>query len=274
MSGGLPESREGALLESIASLERVVVAFSGGIDSTLVLAAAVRALGPERAMGVIGVSPSLAARELEAAVRVGAEVGARVERLDTHELEIEGYRRNGPDRCYFCKTELYTVLGAFAARRGFQHILDGTNADDRLDVRPGRKAARELGVRSPLLEIGMGKQEIRELSRRWGISSWHKPAAPCLSSRVPHFQNVTVEKLSAIERAEAYLASLGLAEFRVRHHGDVARLEIRPEDWPKLLEPTIRAELAERLKTYGFRYVSLDLEGFRSGSLTSNLKGN
>lgn len=246
---------------------RVVVAYSGGIDSTLVLAAAVRALGPEAAIGAIGVSPSLAARELQGALEVARGLGARVERVATHELEREAYRANGPDRCYHCKTELYGVLGGFAAERGIRHILDGTNAEDRLEFRPGRQAAVELGVRSPLLEVGMGKADIRELSREWGVQNWQKPASPCLSSRVPHFTEIRVEMLHAIDQAEAFLASLGFEEFRVRHHGDVARLEVQPRDWARLLEVEIRGSISARLKECGFRYVSLDLDGFRSGSL-------
>ena len=246
---------------------RVVVAYSGGIDSTLVLAAAVRALGPDSAIGAIGVSPSLAARELDGALEVARSLGARVERVATHELEREAYRANGPDRCYHCKTELYSVLGPFAAARGIHHILDGTNAEDRLEFRPGRQAALELGVRSPLLEVGFGKRDIRELSREWGVQNWQKPASPCLSSRVPHFTEISVEMLHAIDRAEAFLASLGFEEFRVRHHGDVARLEVQPGDWHRLLDGEIRSSISARLKECGFRYVSLDLDGFRSGSL-------
>ncbi len=267
MSPGM-DAKGRELVSHIAALERVVVAFSGGIDSTLVLAAAVRALGPERAVGVIGISPSLPARELEAAVQVGREVGATVERLETHELEREGYRKNGPDRCYHCKTELFTLLSRYSEAHGRPVILDGTNADDRLDFRPGRQAARELGVRSPLLEVGLGKEGIRELSREWGIRNWRKPASPCLSSRIPHFVEVTVEKLGAIEKAEARLAALGLEEFRVRHHGEIARLELHPRDWNRILEPGVLTSLVGDLKSLGFRYVSLDLEGFRSGSLS------
>ncbi len=272
MSASL-EALEEALLARIRPLGRVVVAFSGGIDSTLVLAAAVRALGRENVVGVIGVSPSLAARELEQACGVGVEVGGRVERLETRELEVEGYRKNGPDRCYFCKTELYGALGRYQDENGYRHALDGTNADDRLDQRPGHRAARELGVLSPLLEAGLGKAEIRELSRKWGIRNWSKPASPCLSSRIPHFMEVTVEKLAAVERAESYLAELGLLDFRVRHHGDVARLEVRPEDWPMLMAPGVRETLTRKLKALGFRFVSLDLDGLRPGSLSLDLKG-
>ncbi|MBI5836297.1 MAG: ATP-dependent sacrificial sulfur transferase LarE [Candidatus Eisenbacteria bacterium] len=256
------------LVEHIAGLERVAVAFSGGVDSTLVLAAAVRALGPEKAVGVIGVSPSLPARELEAALKVGRDVGARVETMQTHELDREGYRLNGPDRCYHCKTELFTLLSRYSETHDRPVILDGTNADDRHDVRPGRQAARELGVRSPLLEVGLGKEGIRELSRAWGICTWSKPASPCLSSRIPHFAEVTVDKLGAIEQAEARLAALGLEEFRVRHHGDIARLELHPKDWARILDAGVRTSLIAELRSLGFRYVSLDLEGFRSGSLT------
>jgi pyridinium-3,5-biscarboxylic acid mononucleotide sulfurtransferase len=268
------ERKQADLLARIAACGPVVVAFSGGVDSTLVLAAAVRALGPERVVGVIGVSPSLPRRELEAALEVGRQLGARVETLETHELDREAYRRNGPDRCYHCKTELFELLARYGAGRGSPVVLEGTNADDRLDLRPGHRAARELGVRSPLLESGLGKDTIRELSRRWGLSTWRKPASPCLSSRIPQYVEVTVEKLGTIEQAEACLAALGLQEFRVRHHGDVARLELHPGDWARILDPQVRAEVVGKLRELGFRHVALDLDGFRSGSLSSFKKGS
>ena len=268
------ERRSRLLLETIAGLGRVVVAFSGGVDSALVLAAAVRAVGPERSVGVIGVSPSLPRRELEAALEVGRQVGARLERIETREMEREGYRRNGLDRCYHCKTELYTLLSDYRSRNGYQAILDGTNADDRLDQRPGHQAARELGVVSPLLLAGLGKGDIRELSRIWGVPIWRKPSSPCLSSRIPHFVEVTVEKLGAIEKAEERLAALGLHEFRVRHHGDVARLELHPEDWALILDPQTRSTVVAELRGLGFRHVALDLDGFHSGSLSSAAQGS
>jgi pyridinium-3,5-biscarboxylic acid mononucleotide sulfurtransferase len=268
------DRRQADLLARIGAYGPVVVAFSGGVDSTLVLAAAVRALGAERVVGVIGVSPSLPRRELEAALEVGRQLGARIETMETHELDREGYRRNGPDRCYHCKTELFELLGRYAAEHGGPVILEGTNADDRLDLRPGHQAARELGVRSPLLESGLGKATIRELSRLWGISTWRKPASPCLSSRIPQYVEVTVEKLGSIEQAEACLAALGLQEFRVRHHGDVARLELHPGDWARILDPQVRAEVVGKLRELGFRHVALDLDGFRSGSLSSFNKGS
>ena len=268
-----PGELEAALLGAIRGLGRVVVAFSGGIDSTLVLAAAVRAVGAENCVGVIGVSPSLAARELAGAIEIGREVGARVERLETHELEVEGYRLNGPDRCYFCKSELYTALAAYLSAKGYTHVLDGTNADDRLELRPGHKAAQELGVRSLLRECGFGKADIRTLASRWGVRNWNKPASPCLSSRIPHYSEVTVDKLSAIEQAEALLAGMGFEDFRVRHHGDVARIELRPGDWPALLKDGVRQDLTSKFRQLGFKHVSMDLDGLRPGGLSEAVKG-
>lgn len=265
--------QEERLLGAIRALGRVVVAFSGGIDSTLVLAAAVRAVGAENCVGVIGVSPSLALRELEGAIQIGREVGARVERLETHELEVEGYRQNGPDRCYFCKSELYTALAGYIASHGYFHILDGTNSDDRLEMRPGHQAAQELGVRSLLRECGFGKADIRALASRWGVRNWNKPASPCLSSRIPHHSEVTVDKLAAIEQAEALLAGLGFEDFRVRHHGDVARIELRPEDWPALLREGARQGLTAKFRELGFKHVSMDLDGLRPGGLSEAVKG-
>ena len=263
------ETASERLLSILRPMRRVLVAYSGGIDSTLVLAAAVRAVGRENALGVIGVSPSLAARELEGAIRVAAGLGADVERLATAEMQRPDYLANGPDRCYHCKSELYSLLGEFAARRGYGHILDGTNADDRLELRPGRKAAQELGVRSPLLEAGLGKAQIRNLAREWSVPSWSKPASPCLSSRVPHGSPITLEKLGAVEQAEATLAGMGFRECRVRHHGEVARVEVPLDQAGILLQPAVRVALLARLKDLGFRYITLDLEGFRSGSTSA-----
>ncbi|MDM7916681.1 MAG: ATP-dependent sacrificial sulfur transferase LarE [Candidatus Eisenbacteria bacterium] len=242
----------------------VVVAFSGGTDSALVLKVAHDVLG-EKAIGVTASSPSLPKSELEEARSLAREIGARHEVIESHEMDDPRYRENTSARCYFCKGDLYGRLVPYAEQRGYAWIVDGTNLDDTGDHRPGRQAASEHGVRSPLLEAGLTKQDVRDLSRALGLRTWDKPAAACLSSRIPHGIAVQPELLARIEQAESFVRSFGIRQLRVRHHGAVARIEIDPADFPILLEH--RALVAEKLKSLGYRFVSLDIEGFRSGSL-------
>ena len=246
----------------------VVVAYSGGIDSTYLLKIAYDTLG-ERALGATAISASLPQAELLEAQAIAAQIGAEFITLDSNETEDEHYLANAPDRCYFCKTEVYGLLANFAHQRGFHFVVDGTNADDVGDHRPGRQAAREHSVRSPLLEVGLTKEEIRQLARQLGLPNWDKPAAACLSSRIPYGTTITLQMLSQVEQAEQYLRTLGLRQLRVRHHDTVARIEVELQDFPILLEQ--RDAILAELKQLGYLYVTLDLNGFHSGSLNAAL---
>lgn len=252
----------------IRPLERVLVAYSGGVDSTLVLAMAHQVLGPGAA-GVIARSPSLPAEELEAALTLARDRGVPVEVVETHELEVEGYVQNAPDRCYFCKTELYGVLARAARARGGATLLDGFNRDDRGDWRPGRKAAIEHGVVSPLDDAGLGKEDVRAAARGLGLPNWDKPAAACLSSRVAHGLPVTVETLARVESAERVVRGEGFAQLRVRDHGARASIEVEPGQVPRLLEPARLARIELALRGLGYKAVSVDPLGYRQGSLNA-----
>jgi uncharacterized protein len=251
------------LREMLSALDAAVVAYSGGADSAFLADVAHEVLG-DRAEAVTAVSPSLAPAERARARALARSRGWRHREVETAELERPAYRRNGPDRCYHCKTELFDVLAAVAPGRA---ILVGTNADDVHDVRPGHRAAVERGVRAPLLEAGLTKAEIRSLSRERGLETWDKPAAPCLASRIAHGVEVTPERLERVARAEAFLASLGLRVLRVRDHGDLARIEVPVAEVARLAADGVRERVASVLRRLGFRYVTLDLDGFRSGSM-------
>jgi uncharacterized protein len=259
------------LVEILRGLGRVAVAYSGGADSAFLLKAARDVLG-EGATGVLGTSESLDSSELAGARRVAEEMGIPIQVIETREYENPLYRKNGPDRCYHCKSELFTRVGELAAAQGIPHVLDGSNFDDLSDYRPGMRARSEHGVRSPLQEAGLTKEEIRRHSRALGLPTWDKPAAPCLSSRIPYGSEVTDQKLRQVEAAEGALRSLGFREVRVRHHGEVARIEIPTADFGRFLEPSLLKEAAAGIKAAGFRYVTLDLQGFRSGSLNESLR--
>lgn len=257
------------LQESIRPLESFVLAFSGGVDSSLVLRVAVEELG-DAVLAVTGRSASMPAAEAEAAARLAARLGARHMFIETDELASERYLANPPDRCYYCKHELYQKLKELAQRQNLRWVCDGTNADDQGDYRPGLRAARECGVRSPLAEAGLGKREVRALARRLGLPNWAKPAEPCLASRIPYYSPIDAAKLRQVEEAEGFLHALGFPAVRVRHHGDVARIEVPADALPALADE-YRRQVTQRLRELGFRYVTLDLEGLRSGSLNETL---
>lgn len=255
-----------ALVGRIAELGSAVVAYSGGADSALVAWAAKAALG-DRALAVTARSESLAPAEAAAARELAQRIGVAHEEIAYSELAIPGYAENPPDRCYLCKGELFAQLGRLAGARGFAAVLDGTNADDLRDWRPGRRAAEEAHVRSPLAELGWSKEAIRAALRRLDLPVWDKPSAPCLSSRVPYGEGITREKLDQIGRAEAALRALGFRELRVRHHGSVARVELPREELGRVLADGLADRIVAEVKAAGFAFVALDLEGLRSGSL-------
>ena len=261
--------KERALRETLSALGSVVVAYSGGVDSAYLAWIAHDTLG-DRSVAVTADSPSYPRRHREMAVAIAGRFGFRHEIIHTGELERAEYRANPANRCYYCKHELYTHLSRIAAARGAV-VVDGNNADDRGDYRPGRQAAREFGVRSPLDDVDLTKAEIRELSKRAGLPTWDEPASACLSSRIPYHSEVTDEKLRTIERAEQALRALGFRVFRVRHHDLLARLEIARDEMARALEPEINAAIVRELKAAGYRHVSLDLQGYRMGSLNEGL---
>jgi uncharacterized protein len=259
------------LHEILAGYQSVLIAFSGGVDSAYLAIAAADALG-DRALAVTADSPSYPDTHRRLALSIASGFGFAHEIIQTSELERPEYRANPANRCYYCKDELYSRLGAVAAERGIAVVVDGNNADDRGDYRPGRQAAREHGVRSPLDEADLTKDDIRELARTAGLESWNEPASACLSSRIPYGSEVSNEVLRQIESAEDAVRELGFRIFRVRHHDTVARLEIARAEMPRALEPEINARLIDALKALGYQYVSLDLQGYRLGSLNEALR--
>jgi uncharacterized protein len=260
------------LVSRIAQWGRVGVAFSGGVDSAVVARAAREACG-DRAVALTAVSPSLASGEWEEAQRQAREIGIRHQRVETTEFSDPNYLRNAPNRCYYCKSELYTRLEALAPQLGIDVLLNGANLDDQGDWRPGMQAAREHAVRSPLVEVGMTKADVRALAQHWGLSAWDKPATPCLSSRIAYGLEVTPERVSRVDQAERFLRDLlQERELRVRHEAnDLARLEIPLACLPRLLDPSLRQQVTTTLHSLGFRFVTLDLDGFRSGSMNAGL---
>jgi pyridinium-3,5-biscarboxylic acid mononucleotide sulfurtransferase len=251
-------------------MEQALIAYSGGIDSTLIAKIAFDTLG-DRALAITAQSPSLLPEDLEDAAIQAAQIGIRHEVVETHEMDNPNYSSNPVNRCYFCKSELHDTLKPIAIARGYPYVVDGVNADDLQDYRPGIQAAKERGARSPLAEVGMSKMEVRELSKFLNLPWWDKPAQPCLSSRFPYGEAITVEKLQRVGRTEVYLRRLGWQNIRVRSEGDTARIEVLPEDIQKFVLQTDLPTLIKTCQSYGFLYVTLDLEGYRSGKLNDVL---
>ena len=265
------EQKVAELRTLLREMGQAVVCFSGGVDSGYLLAEAVNALGGN-ALALTAVSPSLAPEEGADARSLAESIGARHLLIDTYELDDPRYAANPVNRCYFCKTELYGKAIEEAASLGIAHVLDGFNVDDRGDHRPGRKAARERGVRSPLDELGFTKADIREAARRMGLSVWDKPALACLSSRFPYGTAITPEKLTQVNRCERVLRELGFRVYRVRYHDELARIEVAPDEFDKLFRPGVREDILRRFKDAGFAYVSIDLQGYRTGSLNETVR--
>jgi uncharacterized protein len=262
-------SRRDQLIETIRAYGRVAVAFSGGIDSTVVAQAAFEALG-QSAVAVTAVSESLAKGELEEAEELAHKIGIRHRIIHTEEFSNPAYRQNNPDRCYFCKSELYGRLEIMLQELGADVIASGANLDDMGDYRPGLRAASEHGVRHPLQECGLTKADVRALALAWGLPTWDKPATPCLSSRIAYGEEVTPERSRMIDQAEQWLRRRGFHILRVRYHkGDLARIEVPLDDLPRFVDLELRGELLPAFRALGFKFVTLDLEGFRSGSLNS-----
>src|SRR4029078_9800990 len=263
-------AKEERLRELFRELESVIVTYSGGVDSSYVSYVANEELG-SRAVCITGQSASLPVYQRAEIDRVVEKFGFQHELIDTEELENPAYRANDANRCFFCKDELYSKLESVAQTRGIKNIVDGSTVDDLGDYRPGRQAAAQHAVRSPLIEVGLSKSEVRELSRNVDLPTWDKPASPCLSSRIAYGTPVTIERLSKIDRGEEILREYGFREFRVRHHDTLVRIEIAPDELEQILNKALMAELSVRFRELGFKFVTLDLQGFRSGSLNEVL---
>ena len=259
------------LRDNIKAIKSVVVAFSGGVDSSLVAKVCYDVLG-DKAIAVTARSETYPAYEYEEAKKIAKEIGILHMTIDTSELGIKGFADNPPNRCYFCKSELFGKLKEIARAKGYKNVADGANYDDTNEYRPGSDAAKELEVRSPLKESGLRKADIREISKFLGLSNWDKPSYACMSSRFPYGESITEEKLAIVSEAEKYLRGIGLKQFRVRHHDTIARIEVLPKDIPMLLQNGRRTELVKKFKEIGYKYITIDMEGYRSGSMNEVLQ--
>jgi len=265
------EKKYNSLRQILKKLGKVVVAYSGGVDSTFLLKVAVDTIGSENVLACIGISPSLAKSQYKQAIECAKIIGATVQEVEMDEISDSNYTANEADRCFHCKSHLYKLLKRIAQEEDYEHVICGSNLDDKDDFRPGNKAAEVFGVSSPLMEAKMTKSDIRRLSRRMGLPTADVPASPCLASRLSYGLGITEHRLKQIEKAEDFLRGLGFVEFRVRHHEQIARIEVKPEDIARIATEPVRSKVVKKLKSLGFKFVTVDLQGFRSGSLNEIL---